>query len=193
MPAPKKPVTGYFAFMASIRAEVAAETGVKGIKNAPIFSARWKALSEEEKDVWNAPQKAKIAEWKIEMEEYKKTDEYKEEQAAKTKKKFKKAPKDKNAPKRPLSAFFIYSNSVRSQVQAEVGTKMSAVGKKIGQMWKELSDEAKAPFQQQAAEAKAEYAQKLEVYQQSEEYQKFCEEKKKFQMAKKRAMKRISM
>jgi len=192
MPAPKKPMTGYFTFMQSIRSQVTAETGLKGIKAAPIISQKWKALTDAERDEHNIPARKKIGEWKIEMAEYKKTDEYKEEQVAKTKKKFKKAPKDKNAPKKALSAFFIYSGSVRQEVQAEVGGKnLGAVGKRLGEMWRGLTDEDKKPYQEQAVEAKKEYKQKLEVYQQSEEYQQFQEEKKKFFIAKKKAMKKI--
>jgi len=193
MPAPKKPMTGYFVFMQSIRKQVTEETGLKGIKAAPVISTKWKALTESERSDFNLPARKNIDEWKAVMAEYKKTDEYKEEQAAKIKKKFKRAPKDKNAPKKSLSAFFIYSGSVRKQVQLEVGGKnLGAVGKRLGAMWRELTDEDKIPFQEQAAEAKIEYKQKLEVYQQSEEYQQFQEEKTKFFIAKKKAMKRLS-
>jgi hypothetical protein len=46
---------------------------------------------------------------------------------------------DPNKPKRPLSSYFLYGASVRSQVQKELGTKvMGDVAKRISELWKEI-------------------------------------------------------
>jgi hypothetical protein len=191
--APKKPCTGYLNYANSIRAEVAAESGVRGVKNAAEFSRRWKALPEAEREKWNSEARAAIGAWKVQMDAYKQTDEYKQFQTNKTKKKFKKAPKDKNAPKKPLSAFFLYSNEVRESVRAELDTNnIAVVGKKIGAMWKELSEEEKQPYRDANVEAKAAYEKTYAAYQETEDYQNYLAEKEKFYTAKKKAMKRLS-
>jgi structure-specific recognition protein 1/high mobility group protein B3 len=84
--APKKPCTGYLNYANSIRAEVAAESGVRGVKNAAEFSRRWKALPEAEREKWNSEARAAIGAWKVQMDAYKQTDEYKQFQTNKTKK-----------------------------------------------------------------------------------------------------------
>ena len=51
--APKRPLVGYMRFISTIREEVERETGLNGIKVTPHLSARWNALSEEEKETFN--------------------------------------------------------------------------------------------------------------------------------------------
>merc|ERR1711881_383554 len=92
--APKRPLSGYMRFIGTIRAEVEKETGLNGIKVTPHLSARWNAMTQEEKDKYNAEFKVEMAQHRIKVEEYRKTDNYKNYIAnKKTKKKFKKRPK----------------------------------------------------------------------------------------------------
>lgn len=190
--APKRPLSGYFRFVSTIRAEIEKETGLKGTKLAPIFAQKWKELPQEEKEVLQKQYQEEAIPWKKAMEEYKKTDTFKEYLKSKTAKKFKKAPKDKNAPKKPLSAFFLFSNSVRDQVRAELNTtRLALVGKKIGEMWGTVSEEEKAKFKEQAKIAKEQYAKDFAAYKETDDYKTFLSEKNKYQSAKKRAMKRM--
>lgn len=57
----------------------------------------------------------------------------------------KKAAKDPNAPKRPASAYLLYQNECRDAVKSSMpeGTAYAETLKKIGEMWKELTPEAK--------------------------------------------------
>merc|ERR1712034_111116 len=71
--APKRPLTGYMRYIGTIRDEVQKETGLNGIKVTPHLSARWNALTDEEKAPFNA-------EFKVEMAEHKKKWKHTEKQ-----------------------------------------------------------------------------------------------------------------
>eukprot|EP00198_Chlamydomonas_reinhardtii_P000242 XP_001689577.1 high mobility group protein [Chlamydomonas reinhardtii] len=76
------------------------------------------------------------------------------EGGAKPKKERKK--KDPNAPKKNLSAFMYFSNSNRDKVKAEnPGIAFGEVGKLLGERWKAMSAEEKAPYDEMAAKDKA--------------------------------------
>ena len=75
------------------------------------------------------------------------------------KEKKKRQKKDKNAPKRATTAFMAYSNSIRSQVQKEnPGMKITDISKEIGNKWKALTAEDRAPFDEIANNDKLRYA-----------------------------------
>ena len=81
-----------------------------------------------------------------------------------------KAKKDPNAPKKALSAFILFSNAKRAEVTAELKAAnpdmkgVAEVGKKLGEMWKALSDAEKEPFNKMAADDKERYAKAMEDY-----------------------------
>lgn len=67
-------------------------------------------------------------------------------------------PKDKNAPKRGLSAYMFFTQDQRDKVKEEnPGIAFTDVAKVLGQKWKELSAEEKAPYEEQAANDKKRY------------------------------------
>ncbi|CAI5759276.1 unnamed protein product [Candida verbasci] len=76
--------------------------------------------------------------------------------------------KDPEAPKRSLSAYMFFANENRDIVRAEnPGISFGQVGKVLGDKWKALSDDDKAPYQSKAdadkkryEKEKAEYAKK---------------------------------
>ncbi|XP_061705413.1 high mobility group protein D-like [Cydia pomonella] len=66
-------------------------------------------------------------------------------------------------PKRPMSAYFLWLNSVREQIKAEnPGIKVTEIAKLGGQMWQNLAD--KSVWQEQAAKLKEKYLKDLEEY-----------------------------
>ena len=81
-----------------------------------------------------------------------------------------KVAKDPNEPKKPLTAYFIFMASKRTEVTDEVkaanGGKadVGLIGKKLGEMWKTVSEEDKAEFQKQAAADKERYAKEMSKY-----------------------------
>ena len=59
-------------------------------------------------------------------------------------KKRKKAKKDPNKPKRGMSSFMYFANEKRSEVRDKFpGLKVTEIGKKLSEMWKELPEEEK--------------------------------------------------
>merc|ERR1711964_831963 len=102
----------------------------------------------------------------------KKTKNYKDFQAKNKAKKLGKKPKDKNQPKRPMSAYFLFSNDMRPKVQDELDTKeFGPVAKKISKAWANLDERSKAKYDAKNQKAKAKYAKDLAKYQKSKKYQ----------------------
>ncbi|KAJ7145811.1 high mobility group box domain-containing protein [Mycena epipterygia] len=66
-----------------------------------------------------------------------------------------KAKKDPNAPKRALSAYMFFSQDWRERIKTEnPDAGFGEVGKLLGAKWKELDDEEKKPYVDQAAKDK---------------------------------------
>ena len=86
-----------------------------------------------------------------------------------------KKAKDPDAPKRGMSAFLFFSNAKRAEVTAELKAAnpdlkgVAEVGKRLGEMWKELSDEAKQPYNEQAAADKERYEREQAAYNEKKE------------------------
>jgi len=74
----------------------------------------------------------------------------------------KKKVKDPRAPKHPMSAYLIYLTNMRPVVVKEQ-PKLSAkeVMAQVGQMWKKLSEEDKAPYVNEARKKSEEYYQEM--------------------------------
>ena len=68
-------------------------------------------------------------------------------------------------PKAPLSGYFLFLGDNRQTVKAANPTLgIGPIGKMLGKMWSELSDEEKAKFTDKAAVAKASYFEKLKEW-----------------------------
>jgi len=66
--------------------------------------------------------------------------------------------KDGNSTPKPPSAYLIYSNAVRSDVQKKnPNLKMTDISKVIGQQWRGLTDAQRQPHVDKAAKLKEEY------------------------------------
>ncbi|KAJ7819520.1 high mobility group box domain-containing protein [Mycena leptocephala] len=75
--------------------------------------------------------------------------------AEKVEKPARKGKKDPNAPKRALSAYMFFSQDWRERIKAEnPDAGFGEVGKLLGAKWKELDDEEKKPYVDQAAKDK---------------------------------------
>ena len=82
----------------------------------------------------------------------------KKESGSKKKKKKKAA----GEPKRPTTAFFFYTASIRAEVtKKNPDKKVGELSKIYGQMWADLSDEDKKPFQDKNAVDKERYAKEM--------------------------------
>jgi len=87
-----------------------------------------------------------------------------------TKKKAKKE-KDPNKPKRPMSAFFFYSQENRERIKKEnPSASFSEVGKLLGSEWNKVTDAQKKKYHLQAEEAKKDYEKEISEYKKEESY-----------------------
>ena len=101
--------------------------------------------------------KVKTEEVESETEDFQ-TEEVKPK--AKTKAKTKK--KDPNAPKKPLSAYFLFSQEERLKVKNEHPSySVCEVAKELGERWANLAPEVKQCYQQMAEEGRQKYNQDM--------------------------------
>merc|ERR1711964_191056 len=114
-----------------------------------------------------------------------------EKKSAKKAKKAKKM-KDPHGPKRPTSAYFLFAAEVRPEVvETMEGSSITEVGKKLGEMWRNLSDEEKSKYIETANELKAEYKEELKEYQQTAKYEAFQKQKKAAMPPKKKTVRKM--
>jgi len=79
--------------------------------------------------------------------------------------------KDPNAPKRPLSAFFIFSQDERPKIKVtNASLSVADVAKVIGEKWRSAPDDLKRRYEKAAKEAKERYEIELQAYKQTAEY-----------------------
>ncbi|KAL7314014.1 hypothetical protein PS15m_007677 [Mucor circinelloides] len=73
--------------------------------------------------------------------------------------------KDPNAPKQPPSNFFLFSNSIREQVDKQHPEASFTEKSKIyGARWRKLSEEQKKPFTEQAKKERERYLKEVAAY-----------------------------
>ena len=76
-----------------------------------------------------------------------------------------KAKKDPNAPKKAKTGFMCFSIEERPKlVKESPDLPFGEYGKKIGALWRALSDDEKAPWLKKAEKDKARYAKEKAAY-----------------------------
>ena len=71
----------------------------------------------------------------------------------------KKGSKKSTGPRKPRSAFAFFGEATRAELtEAMPDIQIETLTKLIGEEWKKLSDDAKAPYMRQAEEDQARYA-----------------------------------
>ncbi len=82
---------------------------------------------------------------------------------------YKRAKKDPTAPKRPMSAFLYYSQVKRSSIKEKYkGMKNTEISRVLGQMWKNASQEERAPFISREKEERDKYKVKMAKWRQED-------------------------
>jgi len=77
----------------------------------------------------------------------------------------KRGKKDVNAPRRPLSAFFFFSQVKRPEVQqGHPEWRVGQVAQELGRQWKELTDTEKKRYEEMATRDKARYEVEMRDY-----------------------------
>jgi len=193
--APKRPLSGYFIWMASgVREKLLSEN--KGKKVSEVVKScgdRWKKMPEKEKKIWQDKSQREKEVWNKKMKAYKKTSSFKQFQKRKQKEAIEKVknakkPKDNNKPKRPLSGFFRFVSYFRKN-HSEM--KVTEVTKAAGAEWKVLSKTEKKKYVDAAAREQAKYQIDLKKYQKSDEYKQYQEKVKAFKTKKEMMMKKF--
>lgn len=73
-----------------------------------------------------------------------------------------KVKKEKTGPKKPLTAYMFFNTMNRTKVIEEnPGITFGETGKKLGAMWKELTDDGKKPYNKKAEDDKKRYQLEL--------------------------------
>lgn len=167
--APKGAKSAYMCYNAAVRPKIAAENpGMAVTEIAKIIGAKWNGLTDEEKVEYNQQAQEDKERYKRDMADYKPPEGFDASGASSsspTKAKKKRVKKDPNAPKKPMQAYFLFSQDQRAKVKAEnpdLGTK--DIARQLGQMWKAMSEEDKKPYAAKAAEEKAKYERALAEY-----------------------------
>ncbi|KAK6935498.1 High mobility group box domain, partial [Dillenia turbinata] len=163
------------------------EAEFKEISN--MLGAKWKTISEEEKKPYEEKYQAEkeiylenVGKEKRENEAMKLLeDEHKQKtaielleqylqfkQEAEKEKTKKKKEKDPLKPKHPMSAFIVYSNERRAALLAQNKT-VKEVAKILGEEWKSMTENEKAPFEEMAKKNKDKYVQDMVIYKQKKE------------------------
>ena len=89
----------------------------------------------------------------------------KDKKGAKKEKKDKKKKKDPAAPKRCKNPYIFFCTSKRPEIKEEYPTEPAkGIIKKLGEAWRDLSDDEKQPFIRQAAVDKKRYSQDMDNY-----------------------------
>jgi len=77
----------------------------------------------------------------------------------------KRGKKDVNAPRRPLSAFFFFSQTKRPEVQqGHPEWRVGQVAQELGRMWKDLNETEKKRYEEMATRDKARYEVEMRDY-----------------------------
>jgi len=196
--APKKPLSGYFMWMASgVRDKLLSES--KGKKASEVIKTcgdRWKKMPAKEKKFWQDKSSREREVWNKKMAKYTKTSSFRSFQAKKQeadylKVKTAKKPKDTNAnrPKKPLTAFFRFVNYFRKN---HSDMKVTEVTKAAGAKWKVLGQAEKIKYMAAAAADQKKYQRDIIKYQKSAEYKRYQEKVKAFNTARQEKLRRLS-
>jgi len=181
--APKRPLSAYFTWLGENRAQVKQDNPSMPHKEITSkLGQMWNALDEAVKNEYKSNAQKKMAVWKKEYEEYKKTDNFakfqKQKQAEagsnKKNKRKKKPPKDPHAPKRPSTGFFLFVADKRQEVKDSLAPedqkKVTLITKKCGQMWKEASKEEQAKYKERSEKAKEKWKEEMAAYKMTQKW-----------------------
>jgi upstream-binding transcription factor len=173
---PKKPVGGAFGrFQAENRDALAEECKGQPITAVTkLASERFKALSEEDKAVWQKKFQEAKEKYENDVEafmaaggEIKKADKLLKRKGNKSSgNAAKKIKVDPDAPKKPVGGAygrFLAQHRAEFQKQCE-GKPVPAVTKLAGDKWKALTDEEKKPYQEEYEKAVALYKEAMKSY-----------------------------
>mmetsp|Transcript_11818 Transcript_11818/g.14314 ORF Transcript_11818/g.14314 Transcript_11818/m.14314 type:complete len:203 (-) Transcript_11818:246-854(-) len=155
---PKRNMSAFFLFSQAMRAQVKEENpDIAFGQIAKELSVMYKQLTDKEKKKWDKAAEKDKMRYLEQMKDYVPPPE----PAGGRKKK----KKDPNAPKRNMSAFFLYSNHIRSEVKEDnPQAKFGDIAKLISVKYKALSDKERVKWDAKAAADKERYQREMAEY-----------------------------
>lgn len=161
--APKKARSAYTYFGNDMRETIKAENSdLSFAETNKLLGERWKALDSDDKQKYEDMAAEDKKRYKKEMANYTPPD------ASRDKKGKTKAKKDPNAPKKPMSSFMYFSTETRPKIKAEnPGISFGELGKKAGELFRNLTQEEKKVYEKKAATDKIRYEKEMEAYKSS--------------------------
>ncbi|EIJ88009.1 hypothetical protein NEPAR06_1042 [Nematocida parisii] len=160
---PKKPTTEYFMFLRDTRKQLQPGLSVK--EQTKILSKMWAELKPEEKKKYSEEYAEAFKQYKIDLEEYKKTDEYHD--VLKKNKQLKLVDGKKPQSNRKPSGYNLFVKEKSASIAEERGSEAPVLSlKEISQMiskkWQSLTDEEKAAYKLKALAASEEKESSVE-------------------------------
>jgi hypothetical protein len=161
----KKPISPWIAFMNAqieVMGKEDARTGqpMKFVQKSSMMSSLWRKMSAEEK--------AKYVEIsKLDQARYAQQLENLSPEQKKQLKEIRKRKKEKKAgePVKAKSAFMCFHAASRGKIVADnPGIKFADVGKKMGELWTNMSAEEQKPYHEAHAKDKARYLAEMEAF-----------------------------
>lgn len=165
---PKKPTSAYMLFAGAVREEVIKEAEAKnGVKpkmgeTAKLIGAKWGEISEEEKASWQEKVAAAKEHYEADLKAYQELMDPVGTVRAKV---------EHLIPLKPPSFYGLWLEDPAKRGKAhglliaegKQATKPNVMAK-MGQLWRALAEELKAPFMEKAKQLQAEYEQKMEAW-----------------------------
>ncbi|OAF71919.1 hypothetical protein A3Q56_00318 [Intoshia linei] len=171
---PKRPPSSYLIFLMNFRDKMKQQkcviTNIELTKKAGL---EWKEL--ESKEIWENLAKKKKEEYEIKLDYYMKnrTEEEAAEDVQNRRRKIngndnikkKKKKKDPNQPKRPQSAYFLWMNGNRK----DINTKFPNMGitmfsRKASEIWKQMTEDDKIKWQTAAQADRLRYNEEMKTF-----------------------------
>eukprot|EP01130_Rhizamoeba_saxonica_P007146 TRINITY_DN2876_c0_g1_i1.p1 TRINITY_DN2876_c0_g1~~TRINITY_DN2876_c0_g1_i1.p1 ORF type:complete len:249 (-),score=92.35 TRINITY_DN2876_c0_g1_i1:79-825(-) len=172
---PKRPVTAYSYFLKEVRPSVVAEqedTSFGAVSKT--VAARWKKLTEEEKQPYkdlNETDKVRYEkekeEWEANKPESSSSSTSSSSSSGRPRKKRKrsKKPVDPDKPKRPRNSYLYFAIENRARIAKEhPDIEGTAITKKVGAIWTAMTKEEQKPYIDRAAEDRERYTEEMKVY-----------------------------
>eukprot|EP00588_Corethron_pennatum_P002998 CAMPEP_0194298110 /NCGR_PEP_ID=MMETSP0169-20130528/59981_1 /TAXON_ID=218684 /ORGANISM="Corethron pennatum, Strain L29A3" /LENGTH=482 /DNA_ID=CAMNT_0039048057 /DNA_START=550 /DNA_END=1998 /DNA_ORIENTATION=- len=169
--APKRNVPAYLLYQNAMRNQFKAENpGMTFGQLSKYTSHMYKALTPDEKGVWEQKSLKDKARYQIEMSQYVPPPGHDAKgniivSALTEKKRRRKPPKDPLAPKRARGSYVFFTYDARPQILREYpDIKFIDLGHVMGERWRALTPEEKHQYEGLAKQDKIRFAQEMEKY-----------------------------
>jgi hypothetical protein len=157
--APKAAKNAFIFFCAEKRAEVKQEDPeMKPTDITKKLGEMWRDMDDEDKEDFQEKAKEDKGRFENEMDGYEPKDGFKCP---------KKSPKKSSSPKRARSAYIFFCQEKRAKATEEIvaeGKKKTEVLKRLGEMWRELDEEDKLPFEKLSKKDKKRYEKEMQAF-----------------------------